>query len=591
MTKHYLLAADADKIQDFVFRSAYLQEVIGGSHLLSRFCAEDEGLGALSAHYAAKKYKGNWVREKQWGVIINDGGRFLLWFDNHKRAQEFGNDLVELYRRTIEGSLTIAVATEDEGYNPESEDEFKAANEKIECRLKQAKSDTRGAKPAIHVPQIAFCASCGIALALEHVPLYETPMYLCSSCLNKRDERDYLRRSLKGKKYFINDFRHAIVDDKSNGFSEKHLWLPVKPVDAISQFDPRSYVAYLVADGNSMGSLFHQCETRSRMRALSEKLRAVLYHTLSKPVGLLKQRLEPKFGNQKCKAKEDKSFELKNILPVVPLILGGDDVFVLLPAPYAVDFTKRFIEAFETEMGKALKSDEIKLSGKPTLSAVVVICKSNYPYKLAHQHGEELLKRAKRMAKTFANEPRNEPRSVIDVEVILSSERRSTEPDEPTQGGYESSLRPFWANGDPNDAGIPIQHLLAARKDLDKLPNKRLAQLRPLYYSHKLPRDKRDSLAEWNRELEYLLGRVKRMEASGANARPASSGQQDDQDSLEKKLRDVLAKLGDENVRGESGHWKNVTRGPEAFDANALPDLLTMWDYCYDLDVPYEDYQ
>ncbi|NUM73793.1 hypothetical protein HUU40_05480 [candidate division KSB1 bacterium] len=585
MTKHYLLAADADKIQDFIFRSAYLQEVIGGSHLLSRFC--DEGLEALHTHYAGAKYKGKWVKGSQWDVIINDGGRFLLWFDDHKHTQEFGHDLVELYRRTIEGSLTIAVAAENEGYNPESEDEFTAARKKIECRLKQAKSDTRGAKPAIHVPQMAFCASCGIALALEHVPLYENPMYLCSSCLNKGDERDYLRRSLKNKKYFINDFRQAIVDDKSNGFSEKHLWLPVKPVDAISQFDPRSYVAYLIADCNSMGGFFNQCKTRSQMRALSEKLRAVLYHTLSKPVSLLKQRLEPKFGNQKCKAKEDRAFELKNILPAVPLILGGDDIFLLLPAPYAVDFTKHFIKAFEDEMVKALQSEEIKLDGKPTLSAAVVICKSNYPYKLAHRHGEELLNRAKRMAKTFANEPR----SVIDVEVILSSERRSTEPDEPRNSGYESSLRPFWANGDSNDAGISIQNLIAARTELDKLPNKRLAQLRPLYYSHKLPRDKQDSLADWNQELEHLLGRVKRMEAPEMNTSPASGSQQTDKDSLETKLRRVLKTLGDGNEQGQAGHWKNVKRGPEAFDAHALPDLLTMWDYCYDLDVPYENYQ
>lgn len=36
----YLLAAEADRIQDLVFRSSSLREVVGGSQLLSRFCDE-----------------------------------------------------------------------------------------------------------------------------------------------------------------------------------------------------------------------------------------------------------------------------------------------------------------------------------------------------------------------------------------------------------------------------------------------------------------------------------------------------------------------------------------------------------------------
>ena len=41
----YLLAAEADKIQDFIFRAAKLREVGGPSRLLARFCVE--GVNAL----------------------------------------------------------------------------------------------------------------------------------------------------------------------------------------------------------------------------------------------------------------------------------------------------------------------------------------------------------------------------------------------------------------------------------------------------------------------------------------------------------------------------------------------------------------
>lgn len=36
----YLLAAEADKIQDFVFRASHLREVSGASALLDRFCEQ-----------------------------------------------------------------------------------------------------------------------------------------------------------------------------------------------------------------------------------------------------------------------------------------------------------------------------------------------------------------------------------------------------------------------------------------------------------------------------------------------------------------------------------------------------------------------
>jgi hypothetical protein len=36
----YLIAAEADRIQDLIFRSSRLREVVGGSQLLSRFCQD-----------------------------------------------------------------------------------------------------------------------------------------------------------------------------------------------------------------------------------------------------------------------------------------------------------------------------------------------------------------------------------------------------------------------------------------------------------------------------------------------------------------------------------------------------------------------
>src|SRR5215470_13693508 len=66
MTPH-LLAAEADRIQDFIFCASRLREVVGGSQLLSRFC--QEGTRALLQHY-----QGDLVQD----LIVHDGGAFRI---------------------------------------------------------------------------------------------------------------------------------------------------------------------------------------------------------------------------------------------------------------------------------------------------------------------------------------------------------------------------------------------------------------------------------------------------------------------------------------------------------------------------------
>ncbi len=74
----YLLAAEADKIQDFLFRSSKLREVVGGSQLLTRFC--DEAALHLLEKYGLPKED----------IITADGGGFRILFDDYDKAESFG---------------------------------------------------------------------------------------------------------------------------------------------------------------------------------------------------------------------------------------------------------------------------------------------------------------------------------------------------------------------------------------------------------------------------------------------------------------------------------------------------------------------
>lgn len=597
----YLVAAEADKIQDFIFRSARLQEVVGGSNLLTRFCQEGirDLLAAKESVYGKEKEIVGGEEKRNWGIVTSDGGSFRIWFGKKDNAKTFQQDLAEFYRRVADSSLTVAA--EPEEYDDVTvKENFGRANDNVTYELRKAKSSSRHARVVAHVPQMAFCASCGLAIAIKHEAYYEEERgkYLCDACIKKRDERfayfvgsnskehdsDSEELESNSEKFFINRFRKKILDQDKT-LTEKELWVPADAVDAIGQFDPRRYVAYLIADGNSMGEFFRKCRTEEHVSKLSQQLPEVVQESLAHPMSLLKQHTNEIAGDREIKIKIKRNgkivtrpMALKEVLPVVPLILGGDDIFALLPAPYAVDFTRRFIEEYQKQMTVVLQN--LKIEEKPTLSAVVVICKSNYPYKLAHQHGHELLQRAKKMAKRYDATPR----SVIDVEVILSSERRTfDETGDESKQLYRSSMRPFWADGTSTDAGILIKQLIDTRWLLNEVAHKRLAQLRRLYSRENLPTDDK-SLKHWNKELARLLQRIARME--GAEALSSESG-------MAGKVKKALRDLGDSDDNGEHGHWKTLKRLGDIPYAHALPDLLRMWDYCYSLDSdkPFEKYQ
>ncbi len=119
-------------------------------------------------------------------------------------------------------------------------------------------------------------------------------------------------------------------------------------------------------------------------------------------------------------------------VPVLPLVLGGDDLTILCDGQYALKFTKDFLEQFERETAclnrtqelKDLKKDKlfaelveklrIEVSGESKdiipyianrafgvdrlgICAGVAIVKPHYPFHQAYKLAKQLLESAKRV--------------------------------------------------------------------------------------------------------------------------------------------------------------------------------------------------
>lgn len=511
MSNKYLVVADADKIQDLLFRSSKLREVAGGSQMLDEFC--EEKVPKLIETLGGKR-------------IISAGGTFRILFDSPKKAEEFGEYLSEFYRRELGGTITVA--------EPVEVTSEQNAIKQAQVHLGKAKHTGKPPVSIEQIPHMAICASCGIGIAYYYEkPPYpnEKENYLCEVCHNKTEARG------KINEIFLRDF----LDYISKGSRETDF--EIQDVDEIAKIESRKYVAYIVADVNNMGTIFSSCNSFSQLENLSNKLKNVINESLAEPTKILLE-------NQRKHLKE--SSENLIFVPVLPLILAGDDVFMLSPAQWGLDFSLKFCEQFEKKMNKTLKEIGIKTKDPLTISVSVIICKGKFPYLVAHELGEKLLKAAKKRAN-------KEKRSIVAFTIVTGNELVITqEKEKKIVAGF------------PAYTLEELKKLIKYRYSLKDLPGTRRTQIEDLFLRVEKLEGTLSKLGEklefeWIPERDLILKRL--------------------DDVLRKTVEIALSELG------ESKEKHNWLLFEGEYYCHQLPDLLRAWDFAYDLGFNTSKYE
>jgi hypothetical protein len=171
----------------------------------------------------------------------------------------------------------------------------------------------------------------------------------------------------------------------------------------------------------------------------------------------------------------------RNITPIVPLVLGGDDLTVVCDGRQALQFTKMFIDYFEQETAQHDDVKRIMLAGVTSCAGVAIV-KPHFPFFAGYQLAEELLKSAKAL----------KPHSAIDYHILYDA----SGPDldrirrELTIGSAKLVARPYTVRSEsapPNRAWSDLQRRIAAVRASDdedrrRLPNSMLHDLREGLY-------------------------------------------------------------------------------------------------------------
>lgn len=159
------------------------------------------------------------------------------------------------------------------------------------------------------------------------------------------------------------------------------------------------WLAIIHADGNGLGRVFLDFAARcgasgnrdylTKLRNFSYALDACTQKAFRQALDVL--RLRPD-DHQQDKHRQGP------FKPVVPLVLGGDDLTVVCDGRQALQFSKKFLDHFEeaTRQHPAIRSI---LPDGVTACAGVAIVKPHFPFFAGYQLAEHLLQSAKKIAK------------------------------------------------------------------------------------------------------------------------------------------------------------------------------------------------
>ncbi|KPQ38065.1 MAG: Inner centromere protein, ARK binding region [Phormidium sp. OSCR] len=212
----------------------------------------------------------------------------------------------------------------------------------------------------------------------------------------------------------------------SRGLSRLHKIAPnlIRDINKLEKkFDSEEipWLAIVHADGNGLGQIFlNFAECLENQQSNRDYIEAYREFSLE-----LDECTEAAFREAVKSVFDD----FDDAIPLVPLIIGGDDLTVVCDGKKALKFTQVFLKQFEAETEQKSYIPEIAQSqfqaNRLSACAGIAIIKRHFPFSVAYELAESLIKSAKSVKQTVTK-PNSKPKtpfpcSAIDFHILYDS--------------------------------------------------------------------------------------------------------------------------------------------------------------------------
>jgi len=378
----HLFITETPSIKKYVFGTDKLKEMVGASIILNE----------LNIGKTEEVLKNALGKNRVKKVYANGGsGQFILSDCDEKDIECVGQKLECLYTENTKGGANLLWA-----YAPYSspENEYQEALELAYYNMIVKRESQSFLWPPVHMPYYKDCKSCsnGIATIKSNE---EDDEWLCEVCNSKRKSSKNLGLWRDLCKYL----------KKATLTYDECIKLRPNDFQEIGAFSRKlGYIGVVYADGNSMSKHIKSIDTNDNFKSFSDiidnAIKKACFHALEKYCS-----------------------EERGVIPAQILILGGDDLVVVLPADRAMDFALSVADKFtEITKNKFLENEKLSnlFNGQGiTISTGVAIGKDSQPFRILLEQAEGLLKLAKE--KGAEKDGGNIPDSYIDFHISSQS--------------------------------------------------------------------------------------------------------------------------------------------------------------------------
>ena len=384
---------DVRSIQRYIYAANKLRTNIGASYIVENLFSE-KLVKVLEDNFSGSKDLTSWANpsEKQdktveCQIAYIGGGNAMVLFDSSVEDDTL-RKIVALFSQKVmieAPGLHIGAAI---GMLDLSDDEsYKKSRNKLFAQLKQNQNNII---PTVDLPYTGFTQICDID---GEVASYYDEKDENHKRLFPKEKHNYYSHEAAAKAKAVEQSNKKLEVMFAKELRSEYVF-PTE-IDQLGQKEEKRYIAIVHIDGNNMGVKFSGCTSLDKHRTLSAAIKEKTRRSFEKLLNTIVEEYNDYKNNQILKLEEKKG---KKILPIRPLILGGDDVTFVCPAQVAMAYTKRFIE-FMKEESKELDEGARSIDCCGGIS----ILPEKYPFFRGYVLSEQLCDCAKKQMRKLWN--------------------------------------------------------------------------------------------------------------------------------------------------------------------------------------------